>query len=56
MDEHSGYNQIFIAKENVDKTSFRYLGALGIYKWVVTPFGLKKCWSYLSKNHGLNIP
>ncbi|KAM0963789.1 hypothetical protein ACFX2A_023233 [Malus domestica] len=41
MDGHAGYNQIFIAKSDVHKTSFRCPGALGTYEWVVMPFGLK---------------
>ncbi|KAK2455906.1 hypothetical protein QL285_003321 [Trifolium repens] len=38
---YSGYNQIFIAEEDVSKTAFRCPGALGTYEWVVMPFGLK---------------
>jgi len=41
LDGYSGYNQIFIAKEDVSKTAFQCLGALGCYDWLVTPFGLK---------------
>ncbi|KAM2928642.1 hypothetical protein COP2_035877 [Malus domestica] len=41
MDEHAGYNQIFITKADVHKIAFRRSGALGTYKWVVMPFGLK---------------
>ncbi|KAM1563134.1 hypothetical protein ACFX1X_038121 [Malus domestica] len=41
MDGHAGYNQIFIAEADVHKTAFRCPGALGTYKWVVMPFGLK---------------
>ncbi|XP_051144004.1 uncharacterized protein LOC127260333 [Andrographis paniculata] len=41
MDGYSGYNQIFIAEEDVAKTAFRCPGALGVYEWVVMPFGLK---------------
>lgn len=41
MDGHAGYNQIFIAAEDVHKTAFRCPGALGTYEWVVMPFGLK---------------
>ncbi|XP_016173272.1 uncharacterized protein LOC107615752 [Arachis ipaensis] len=41
MDSYSGYNQIFIAEEDVAKNVFRCPGALGTYEWVVMPFGLK---------------
>ena len=41
LDGYSGYNQIFIAEEDVSKTAFRCSGALGVYEWVVMPFGLK---------------
>ncbi|MCH86304.1 hypothetical protein A2U01_0007158, partial [Trifolium medium] len=41
LDGYSGYNQIFIAEEDVSKTAFRCPGAVGIYEWVVMPFGLK---------------
>ncbi|KAM1999678.1 hypothetical protein ACFX16_007079 [Malus domestica] len=41
MDGHAGYNQIFMTKADVHKTAFRCPRALGIYEWVVMPFGLK---------------
>src|ERR1044072_9075743 len=41
LDGYSGYNQIFIAEEDVPKTAFFCPGALGTYEWVVMPFGLK---------------
>ena len=41
MDGHSGYNQIFIAENDVHKTAFRCLGSIGTFEWVVMPFGLK---------------
>ena len=41
LDGYSGYNQIFIADEDVPKTAFRCPEALGTYEWVVMPFGLK---------------
>ncbi|KAM1243181.1 hypothetical protein ACFX2G_035467 [Malus domestica] len=41
MDGYAGYNQIFIIEADVHKTTFRCLGALGTYEWVVMPFGLK---------------
>ena len=41
LDGYFGYNQIFIAEEDVSKTTFCCPGALGTYEWVVMPFGLK---------------
>jgi hypothetical protein len=41
MDDNTGYNQIFMAEEDVSKTAFRCLRALGLYEWVVMTFGLK---------------
>ncbi|CAL9020605.1 unnamed protein product, partial [Prunus brigantina] len=41
MDSHVGYNQIFIAEEDVHKMTFRCPGAIGTYEWVVMPFSLK---------------
>src|SRR4051812_39473359 len=41
LDGYSGYNQFFIADEDMPKTAFRCPGALGTYEWVVMPFGFK---------------
>ncbi|XP_062013819.1 uncharacterized protein LOC133730203 [Rosa rugosa] len=41
MDGHAGYNQIFIAEEDVHKTAFRCPSAIGTFEWLVMPFGLK---------------
>ena len=41
MDGHSSYNQIFIAEEDVHKTTFRCPGSIGTFEWIVMPFGLK---------------
>ena len=41
LDSNAGYNQIFMAEEDVPKTAFRCPGALGLYEWVVMTFGLK---------------
>jgi hypothetical protein len=36
-----GYNQIFMAKEVVNKTAFCYPGFIGLFEWFVMTFGLK---------------
>ena len=41
MDGHSGYNQIWIAEDDVHKTAFRGPGSIGTFEWVKMPFGLK---------------
>ena len=41
MDGNAGYNQIFMAEEDISKTAFRCPGALGLFEWVVMTFGLK---------------
>ena len=41
MDDNAGYNQIFMAEEDIPKTVFRCPGAIDLYEWVVMTFGLK---------------
>lgn len=41
MDRYSGYNQIFVAKQDPHKTTFRCPRALWIYEWIFMPFGLQ---------------
>jgi hypothetical protein len=41
MDGNAGYNQIFMAPEDINKTAFRVLGAVGLFEYVVMTFGLK---------------
>ena len=41
MDGNAGYNQIFMAKEDIAKTAFRCPGAIGLFEWVIMTFGLK---------------
>jgi hypothetical protein len=41
LDGNAGYNQIFMAKEDVSKTAFRCLGFVGLFGWVIMTFGLK---------------
>jgi hypothetical protein len=41
MDGNAGYNQIFMALEDIHKTAFRVPGALRLFEYVVMTFGLK---------------
>jgi hypothetical protein len=41
LDGNAGYNQIFMAEEDMSKTAFIYPGFVGIFEWVVMIFGLK---------------
>jgi hypothetical protein len=41
LDSNAGYNQIFMAKEDVSKTAFRYPGFVGLFEWVIMTFLLK---------------
>jgi hypothetical protein len=41
MDGNAGYNQIFMAPEDIHKTVFRVPGAVGLFEYVVMTFGLK---------------
>ena len=41
MDGNAGYNQIFMALEDISKTAFRVLGAVGLFEYLVMTFGLK---------------
>jgi len=41
MDGNAGYNQIFMAEEDIPKTAFRCPGHIGLFKWIVMTFGLK---------------
>jgi hypothetical protein len=47
LDGNAGYNQIFMAEEDVSKTTFICLGFIGLFEWVVMTFGLKNaCATY----------
>ena len=41
MDGNAGYNQIFMAEEDIPKTAFRCTGHVGLFEWIVMTFGLK---------------
>ena len=41
MDDNAGYNQIFMAEEDIAKTAFRCPGAINLFELIVMTFGLK---------------
>jgi hypothetical protein len=41
FDGNAGYNQIFMAEEDISKTTFICPGFVGLFEWVVMTFGLK---------------
>jgi hypothetical protein len=41
LDGNTGYNQIFMAEEDIAKTAFRCPGFVGLFEWVMMTFGLK---------------
>jgi len=41
MDGNAGYNQIFMAEEDIPKTAFRCPGHVGLFEWIVMTIGLK---------------
>jgi hypothetical protein len=41
LDGNAGYNQIFMAKKDVHKTSFRCPGFVGLFEWIAMMFRLR---------------
>lgn len=41
MDGYFSYNYIYRAEEGVHKTTFRCLGSIGTFEWIIMPFDLK---------------
>ncbi|MBS2634161.1 RNA-directed DNA polymerase, partial [Salmonella enterica subsp. enterica serovar 1,4,[5],12:i:-] len=41
LDGNAGYNQIFMAEEDISKTAFVCPGFVGLFEWIVMTFGLK---------------
>jgi hypothetical protein len=41
LDGNAGYNQIFMAVEDVSKIAFRCPGHIGLFEWIVVTFRLK---------------
>ena len=56
LDGNAGYNQIFMAEEDMSKTTFICPGFVGIFEWVVIIFGLKNAGATLSKSYEFDFP
>jgi hypothetical protein len=41
LDGNAGYNQIFMAEEDISETAFICPGFVGLIEWIVMTFGLK---------------
>jgi hypothetical protein len=41
IDHNAGYNQIFMAEEDMSKMSFRCPGFISLFEWIAMTFGLK---------------
>jgi hypothetical protein len=41
LDRNVGYNQIFMAEEDINKTTFHCPSLVGLFEWIVMMFGLK---------------
>jgi hypothetical protein len=55
LDGNAWYNQIFMAEEEMHKTTFRCLGFVGLFEWVIMTFRLKKCRGNLTKGNEFNF-
>jgi hypothetical protein len=43
MDGNAGYNQIFMAIQDISKTAFRCPGHIGLFEWIVMTFDWQNC-------------
>jgi hypothetical protein len=55
LDGNAGYNQIFMAREDMSKMAFRCPGFIGLFEWVVMTFGLKKCQRNISRGYEFDL-
>jgi hypothetical protein len=53
LDGNAGYNQIFMAENDVAKTAIRCPGFVGLLEWVVMTFGLKNAGA--TYQHAMNL-
>jgi hypothetical protein len=49
LDGNAGYNQIFMAEEDMSKMAFRCPDFIGLFEWVIMTFLFKKCQRDISK-------
>jgi hypothetical protein len=52
VDGNAGYNQIFMAPEDIHKTAFRVPDVVGLFEYVVMTFGLKNAGA--TNQHAMN--
>ena len=55
LDGNAGYNQIFMAEEDISKTAFICPGFVGLFEWVVMTFGLKNAGATYQRAMNLNF-
>jgi hypothetical protein len=53
LDGNVGYNQIFMAKEDVSKTVVRCSRFIGLFEWVIMTFGLKNAGAIYQRDMNL---
>jgi hypothetical protein len=51
MDGNAGYNQIFMAIEDISKIAFRCPGDIGLFEWIVMTFELKNAGAKRAMNY-----
>jgi hypothetical protein len=55
LDGNAGYNQIFMAEEEMSKMVFRYPSFIDLFELFVMTFGLKKCRRNISKGYEVDF-
>jgi hypothetical protein len=56
MDDNTGYNQIFMAPEDVNKTAFRVPGGSRTVRICGYDYRVEEYWRYVSVCHELHFP
>jgi hypothetical protein len=55
LDGNAGYNQIFMAEEDMSKMAFRCPSFINFFEWVIITFGLKKYRCNISKGYEFDL-